>query len=131
MILIYIKRQHTSNKTSWRNEAQKNHIRWWWSFFFVHIYIRHMNHVNVDGWKEIDKQRSWASIVSDHGVFCRYFFSSLSSVQYSKQSSSTIAYTSTVRNGRSKLRTAIRKTRNVSSVNWKSKERKKFISLEM
>jgi hypothetical protein len=42
----------------------------------------------------------------------------LSSVQYSKQSSSTIAYISTVRNGRQRIKNRHqKKARNVSSVN--------------
>jgi hypothetical protein len=62
--------------------------------------------------------------------FCRYLLSV--AVQYSKQSSSTIAYISTVRNGRQRIKNRHQKNtkRFQRQLKIEGEKKKKFISLE-
>lgn len=79
-------------------KLEKNHIRWWWSFFFVHI------HNNTWITHECKCKKKSISEEVSFNCFWSWHFFLFSSVQYSKQSSWTIAYISTVRNGRQRIK---------------------------
>lgn len=114
MILVYIKRQHTSHERAEEMKLEKNHIRWWWSFFFVHI---HNSTWITWMWMLMGEKKSISEVVSFNCFWSWRFFSS--AVQYSKQSSLTIAYISTVRNGRQRIKNRHRRENNVViNDNW-------------